>query len=94
MSTSTGQAIVAVLESDILTAAGQPLLTFLQNVKTNPDPLNEAAQWIQLTGALVGSLPGLEVTVIQQLATTLQTKLAALIAAKQASASTPGLTTA
>jgi hypothetical protein len=83
MATTTGQAILAVLESDVLTVAGGPLLTFLQNVQKNPDPINTAAQWVQLTGALIGAAPTLEVTIIQQTAATLQTKLQALITAKQ-----------
>jgi hypothetical protein len=86
MSTSTGQAILAVLESDLLTAAGGPLLTFLTNVKANPTPINEAAQWIQLQGALVGAAPALEETVVVQAITALTAKLTALMAAAQAKA--------
>jgi hypothetical protein len=86
MSTSTGQAILAVLESDLLTAAGAPLLAFLTNVKANPTPLNEAAQWIQLQGALVGAAPSLEETVVIQAITALTTKLQTLMANAQAAA--------
>lgn len=84
MSTSTGQAILAVLESDLLTVAGPALLTFLTNIKANPTPINEAAQWIQLQGALIGAAPQLEEAVVIQAITALTNKLQALMAAAQA----------
>lgn len=86
MSTSTGQAILAVLESDLLTSAGEPLLAFLTSIKTNPSPLNVAAQWIALQGALVGALPGLEQTLATQIIGALQAKLQAAITAAEAAA--------
>ena len=89
MSTSTGQAILAVLESDLLTSAGAPLLTFLTAVKANPTPLAEAAAWVQLQGALVGALPGLESTLVSQIVSALQTKLQAAISAAQTAATPP-----
>jgi hypothetical protein len=84
MSSTTGPAIVALLESDVLTAAAGPLLAFLNSVNKNPSAMNVAAQWIQLQGALIGSLPELEIQAIQQISANLQTKLQALVAAKQA----------
>ncbi len=89
MATSTGQAILAVLESDLLTTAGGPILAFLESIKANPTPLNEAAQWIALQGALVGALPGLEQTLATQIIGALQAKLAAKIAEAQAAAAKP-----
>ncbi len=89
MSTSTGQAILAVLESDLLTTAGEPLLAFLTSIKTNPSPLNVAAQWIALQGALVGALPGLESTLASQIIGALQAKLQAAITAAQAAVPKP-----
>lgn len=86
MSTSTGQAILAILESDLLTSAGEPLLAFLTSVKANPSPLNVAAQWVALQGAFVGALPGLEQTVATQIIGALQTKLMAAIQAAEAAA--------
>ncbi len=86
MSTSTGQAILAVLESDLLTSAGEPLLAFLTSIKANPSPLNAAAQWIALQGALIGALPNLETTLIAQIVGALQVKLQAAITAAQAAA--------
>jgi Transglycosylase SLT domain len=83
---SVGQAILAVLESDLLTAAGGPLLAFLQSTKANPSPMNFAAQWVALQGAVVGQLPSFEATVAQQIITVLQTKLQAAITAAQAAA--------
>jgi hypothetical protein len=86
---SVGQAILAVLESDLLTAAGGPLLAFLQSTKANPSPMNFAAQWVALQGAVVGQLPSFEATVAQQIITVLQAKLQAAITAAQAAAAAP-----
>lgn len=89
MSTSTGQAILAVLESDLLTSAGEPLLAFLTSTKANPSPLNVAAQWIALQGALIGALPGLESTIATQIIAALQAKLQSAITAAEAAAPKP-----
>ena len=89
MSTSTGQAILAVLESDLLTSAGEPLLAFLTSTKANPSPLNVAAQWIALQGALIGALPGLESTIATQIIAALQAKLQTAITAAEAAAPKP-----
>lgn len=86
MSISTGQAILAVLESDLLTTAGEPILAFLTSLKANPTPLNAAAQWVALQGALVGALPGLEQTLATQIIGALQAKLVAAISAAEQAA--------
>lgn len=91
MSVSTGQALLAIIESDILTSAGGPLLQFLQKVQANPTPLNTAAQWIALQGALVGSLPTMETTLAAQILGALQAKLEAAITAAEVAASTAKL---
>ena len=88
MATTTAQGIVAILESDVLTAAGAPLLAFLTAVKPTPGaPVSlatAAGAWIQLHGALLLAVPNLEATVETQIITSLQTKLAALLATKAA----------
>jgi hypothetical protein len=89
MSNTTGQQILAVLESDFLTAAGQPLLNFLQAVEKNPNPLALGAAWLQLTGELIGAAPTLEAQIATQIAAALQTKVTGLIAAAQAASQQP-----
>lgn len=84
--TTTGQAILAVLESDLLTSGGIPLLAFLTTVKANPDPINQIAAWVKLKGDLVGAVPGLEQTVIGQLDSIIIGKLSGLIQKAQAAA--------
>jgi hypothetical protein len=78
MSTTTSQGALAIFESDILTSLSGPIGTFLANIKANTSLINEAAQWVQLQGALLGALPNLEVQIQQQLITALQAKLATL----------------
>ena len=87
MSTVTptaGQAILAVIESDLLVAGGTPLLTFLQQFGAAAgDPIKIVAAWAELRGGLLGSLPGLEATLSGQIAMALETKLQAAIAKAQ-----------
>jgi hypothetical protein len=85
MATSTGQAILAVLESDLLTAEGTPILAFLTSFgQAAGDPLKIAAAWVALQGAFIGGMPGLESALSQQIAAALNAKLVAAIAAAQA----------
>lgn len=88
MSTTTAQGILAVLESDVLTAAGAPILTFLTAIKptgsTPTPPAVAVGAWIQLHGALLSSLPGLEATVETQIITSLQAKIQSFLTAKTA----------
>lgn len=87
MANSVGQQILAVLELDFLTAAGQPLITFLGAVGAAAgDPLKISAALVALQGSLIGQLPTFEASLSQQIATALQAKLAAAIAAAQAKA--------
>jgi hypothetical protein len=83
---TTAQGALAILESDVLTAAGGPLLTFLTAIKpvgTTPvSPTVVAGAWIQLHGALLMALPALEATVETQIITSLQAKLAQFVAPK------------
>jgi len=87
MATTTGQALLALLESDLLTAEGTPILAFLQAFGAAAgDPLKIAAAWVALQGAFIGGLPSIEAALSVQIATALQTKLQAAIAAAQAAA--------
>lgn len=82
--TTTVQGVLALLESDVLTAAGEPLLTFLTAIKpiggAPVNPIVVAGAWIQLHGALLTSLPGLEAAVETQIIASLQAKLQSIVA--------------
>jgi hypothetical protein len=68
--------VLAIIEGDLLNAAGSPLLTFLaQFAAAAGDPAKVTAAVVQLEGALVGALPGLEGTLAQQIAAALTAKL-------------------
>lgn len=85
---TTAQGALAILQSDILTAAAGPLLTFLTAIKPSagqpPNAAIVAGAWIQLHGALLMALPALEGEVASQIIVSLQAKLAAFTAAKTA----------
>ncbi len=84
---STGSAILAVLESDALSIEGPILITFLTAVgASNGDKLKLAAAVVQLQASVIASLPNLEATVFQQLASALTVKLQSTIAAAQSAA--------
>jgi hypothetical protein len=86
---SAAQALVTLVESDILIAAGGPILTFLQEMQKNPNPIAAALYFTQLQGALLGSLPSLESAAIEQLAGTLNSKISSLLTAAQAAVAAP-----
>jgi len=89
-----GQALLAVIETDLLTTLGQPLITFLSNVgAAGGDPLKLAAAWAGFQGALLGTLPSLEITLSQQISAALIAKVQAAIAKAEA-AQTPTPSTA
>jgi hypothetical protein len=76
---------LAVIESDLLTTAGAPLLAFLTSFgAAGGDPAKIALAWVALQGALLGSLPTLEATLSQQIAAALTAKLESAITAIQA----------
>lgn len=83
-SPSAWQALLSVIETDLLSTAGAPLLTFLNSFAAAAgDPLKLAAAWVQLQGQFVGALPTLEATLSQQIANTLTAKLSAAISTAQ-----------
>lgn len=84
-SPTVGAALLAVLESDLLTTAGAPLLSFLTAFGAAAgDPTKIALAWVGLQGSLLGSLPALEATLSQQIAAALTAKLQSAISAIQA----------
>lgn len=83
MSTTPGQAILAIIESDLANVAGQPLMTFLTACKAANGNLGlEAAALLQLEAAAPGAGIQLELTIQQQLIQLALTKLQAYLAAK------------
>jgi hypothetical protein len=73
---TAGQAFLAMLESDLLTSASGPLLTFLTAFGAAAgDPTKIALAWVGLQGSLIGSLPALEAALSQQIAAALTAKL-------------------
>jgi hypothetical protein len=92
-SQSNGQAILAILESDLLTAEGSPLIALLTaQTAAAGDPFKEIAALSAFRGAVIGSLPGLESGVIAQIDNAIIVKVQAAIAKAQAGAA--GNTTA
>jgi hypothetical protein len=83
MSTTPGQAILAIIESDLANVAGQPLITFLTACKAANGNLGlEAAALLQLEAAAPAAGIQLELTVQQQLLNLALTKLQTYLAAK------------
>lgn len=77
---SAGAALLAVLESDLLTTAAGPLLAFLTAFGAAAgDPTKIALAWVGLQGSLLAGLPGLEATIAQQIAAALTAKLQSAI---------------
>lgn len=91
MTTSVGQAILAVVQSDIASVAGAPLETFLEDVQAANGNLGlEAAALLKLEAAAPGAGIQLELAVQQQLVGFALSKLQAYIASKAPSAGTVG----
>lgn len=90
MSASTptaGQALLAMIESDLAVAGGQPLLNFLEACKAaNGNTGLEAVALLQLEAAAPAAGLQLEITVQQQLITLAITKLQTFLASKVAPA--------
>jgi len=88
MATNVGQAIVGVLESDLLTSFGPQLVTLIQNVQAAQlDPLKVSAAWLQFLGAIAPALVQFEVTAANQILSLILAKIQpAVIAAGAAKA--------
>lgn len=82
MSQSIGSTIVALIESDLLTSAGGPLLTLLNAVQANKGNIvADTAAWLQFIGSLPSALIQAEGEALAQVAGILQTKLQASLSA-------------
>lgn len=88
-STSAGQALLNLFESDLATIGGTPLITLLQSWQANAGnvPL-QAAALLQFEAAAPGAGIQLEIEVEQQLLQLVITKVQAFIASKTAAAGT------
>ena len=88
--TSAGQAFLAMIESDLLTTGGAPLMAFFQaDLAANGDKMKQAAALLQL----IASGPAAGLTFLAELEGQLLglaiTKLQAAMAAKVAAAVVP-----
>jgi len=82
--TTTGSALVTLLESDLLVTLGPQLLALLTAEKAaNGDPIKSMAAWVAFLGAVQPALLTLEATVIGQVIGLIQGKLSALVTAAQ-----------
>lgn len=78
--------LLTAAKDNVLAAAIPVAITFLANVKANPNPLNFVAQLDLLRSGLVAALPNLEVTEIQQLSTLFSNELQDVLRAAEAAA--------
>ena len=76
--------LLETAKDNLLVAAIPPMLTFLGNVKTNPNSLNVIAQADLLRAGLVASLPNLEQTEIAAITNLFSNELQTVLAAVQA----------
>lgn len=76
-------ALIATAKNDILIAAIPVVLTFLGNIRANPNPLNFIAQLDLLRAGLVAALPTLEATEIAHITTLFSNELQTTLAAAQ-----------
>ncbi len=83
MTTSVGQALLALIESDLATVGGQPLITLITGLKTDAgNQLKQAADIMAFTAAAPAAGLQLEVMVEQQLLQMAITKIQAYVASK------------
>ena len=82
--TLNGQALLQLIEGDILETAGTPLLTLIEALKAGgTNPFAATAAWGQFLGNMAPALITLENTLANQILTAVQNKLTAAIAAAQ-----------
>lgn len=88
MATTTGQGILALIESDVLQVAGPAILNYLTNVKSaGGDAVKQTAYWIQFQGEMIAALPQIESNLLGSIITSLQTKLTSVLAGPPATGS-------
>lgn len=83
------QEILGLTKNNILVGAIPPVLTFLGNVKSNPNPLNVVAQADLLRAGLVAALPNLEQSEIVAIDTIFSNELQAVLSSAQAALTPP-----
>jgi hypothetical protein len=94
-STSVGQAILAIVESDVANVAGSPLVTFIEDCQAANGNLGlEAAALLKLEAAAPAAGIQLELTVQQQLLGFALNKLQTYLSTKAPGTSTSGTATA
>lgn len=76
--------LLASVKDNLLIGAIPPVLTFLGNVKANPNPLNIVAQADLLRAGLIAALPNLEQTEIAAITNVFSNELQTVLAAAQA----------
>lgn len=76
--------LLETAKDNLLAAAIPPVLTFLGNVKSNPNPLNVVAQADLLRAGLIAALPALEQTEIAAITNLFSNELQTVLAAAQA----------
>lgn len=80
--------LIALLKSDSVATLLPPLMTFLQNVGSNTDSLNIAAQLAALQVNLLAALPTLEHDLVTGIAPLLEQLLAAAAVSAQKTTTT------
>jgi hypothetical protein len=83
------QEILGLTKNSLLTAAIPPVLTFLGNVKNNPNPLNVVAQADLLRAGLMAALPSLAQSEIAAIDTIFSNELQAVLSSAQAALTPP-----
>jgi hypothetical protein len=76
---TTGKALLQMLETDVLENFGPPILEYLQSIHANPDPIKTAGNFAKLTGGLIAAVPAAEIELAQQISGVLITKLQSLM---------------
>lgn len=84
-SPTVGQALLSMLENDVLTAFGPQLIALL-TVGTKPGvtPLAEAVAWGQFQLAIIGAAPNLESGLLNQINAQILAKVQAAVTKAQA----------
>jgi len=83
------QELLAMTKNNLITGAIPPILTFLGNVRSNPNPLNVVAQADLLRAGLVAALPNLEQSEIVAIDTIFSNELQAVLTAAQTTSAAP-----
>lgn len=87
---TTGQALLTLIESDLLMNAGTPLLTLIEALAAaNLNPFAIIAAWGQFVGNIQPALMQFEAQVASQILAAIQAKLIAAMTVAQAKTAAP-----